>query len=163
MATATTITKGDIVSAAYVQSQVNALTAPATAEQTNLGLDMLDRMMTALPSQGITLPYILTKPPVATDQSGIPDYAEQAIILNLAIKILPLLGRQASVDLRADAKTSLDGLRDQEAPPVSTNPYMPIGAGGSRWAYSPVYQQGNFNVDSELGENIVTETNDPLN
>lgn len=102
-------------------------------EQIQRALRSLDAMMATWNGKGIRLGYPLPSSPDDSqlDQdSGIPDSANEAVFLNLAIRIAPGVGKQVSVDTRASAKAGYDVLLARAAfPPQQPSKTLPSGAG----------------------------------
>lgn len=66
---------------------------------------------------------------------GIPDIANEAIILNLAIKLAPSYGKQVMADTKQGAKTALNTVfaRFAEPIPMRLGHNTPLGAGNKPW------------------------------
>jgi len=103
-------------------------------EQEAGALLQLDAMMAAWNSVGIRIGYPLPSSPQNSDidaETGVPDAANQAIYLNLAVLIAPSIGKEASPATKALAKSSYDSLSSRTVTIVEmTLPTtMPIGQG----------------------------------
>jgi len=80
---------------------------------------------------------------------GIPDIANEAIILNLAIKLAPSYGKTPSPDTKAGARSALNTVFGRFAQPIPQR-YprdVPLGAGNKPW---------------RLGNPFVVYQNEPL-
>jgi hypothetical protein len=73
---------------------------------------------------------------LATDM-GIPDIANEAIILNLAIALAPSYGKTPSPDTKAGARMALNTVFARFAKPIPQRfPHdLPLGAGNKPWRY----------------------------
>lgn len=106
-------------------------------EQLEDGLRRLDSMMALWDGKGIRLGYALPSSPDASnidDDSGLPDTANEAVYLNLAIRLAPGYGKTISPDTRMLAKQAYDALLvDAAQPPAHAARSVPVGAGGKPW------------------------------
>lgn len=98
----------------------------------------LDAMMADWNGRGLRLGYPLPGSPESADldqETGVPDSASQAIILNLAVMLAPSYGKQSSPATMAAAKHSLDTLymRATRPPSLQMPGTMPLGAGNKAW------------------------------
>lgn len=97
----------------------------------------LDSMMATWNNSGIRLGYPIPSSQGSSDldqDSGVPDVANEAIFLNLAIRLAPSFGKQVSPDTRASAKTAYGELEAKAAFPMEMQlpGGMPLGAGYKR-------------------------------
>jgi len=99
----------------------------------------LDAMMAMWSGRGIKINYPIATDPENVDldtETDVPDYANEAIILNLAIKIAPSHGKSLSPDTKASAKDALNTVLNYAAKPMEMGfpEGMPRGAGyKNRW------------------------------
>ena len=109
-------------------------------EEFESALRSLDSMMAMWNGKGIRLGYLLPHTPDDSDidsLSGVPDYANEAIYLNLAIRLAPRYGKVISVDTKITAKQAYDVLMSRSVAPMP-QPMpntMPIGAGNKYWRH----------------------------
>jgi len=127
-------TKRQFITEAYSELGMADYVFDLSPEQMQSALRRLDAMMADWNGRGIRLNYILPSNPessVLDDETDVPDYANEAVILNLAIKIAPSHGKQVFPDTKAGAKNALNTVLNHAAMPreqeMPTN--MPLGAG----------------------------------
>ena len=85
-----------------------------------LALRRLDAMMAGWNARGIRLGYPLPSSPSdssLTEPTGVPDRANEAVILNLAILLAPGIGKTVSADTRIQARAALNTLLARAAMP----------------------------------------------
>jgi hypothetical protein len=101
----------------------------------------LDAMMAQWNAKGIRLGYPLPSNPDSTSldaDTEVPDAANEAIILNLGIRIAPGYGKSVSPDTKISAKaayTTLLGWTAQPTPEKQFPRTLPTGAGQKAWRY----------------------------
>lgn len=123
------------------------------------GVKNLERMMLAWDTKGISLGYISSSTPNPEQESGLADYTLQAVILNLSTQLGSILRLPSSPEIKGLAKSAYEDLTPL-SPPMTANPYMPLGAGGSPRGfgdYYDTYQSQDNNVTTETGVDIITE------
>ena len=106
----------------------------------------MDAMVAAWNAQGVRIGYPIPTNPENSDldsDSGVPDYANQAIILNLAILIAPSYGKSVSPDTKTNAKSSYSNMLIQLTQPseMQLHGSMPAGAGNRRGGEDNEYIQ----------------------
>jgi len=76
-----------------------------------------------------------------SQETNVPDSANEAIYTNLAIKIAPSFGKAVSIDTKMTAKQSLDTLMSRAAFPMEQQlpSTLPAGAGNKPWRYDDPY------------------------
>ena len=94
----------------------------------------LDSMMATWNNRGIRLGYALPSSPDSSelaDESGIPDWANEAVYLSLAVRIAPSFGKTPSVETKLAARTAFATLPNQAAfpPEQQFRNGLPAGAG----------------------------------
>ena len=109
-----------------------------TDEQLTSALRKLDAMIATWNAKGIRIGYPLPSSPEDSDidaETTVPDRANEAIFLNLAVRLAPSYGKQVSLDTKQNAKMSYDALLSYAAmPPEMQLPQgMPLGAGNKSW------------------------------
>jgi hypothetical protein len=89
---------------------------------------------------------------------GLPDIANEAVIMNLAIKIAPSFGKQVMPDTKQGAKMALNTVmaRFAEPIPMQLGQNTPLGAGNKPWRYGnpfvrPPVEYIDPNTDSTFG------------
>ena len=74
------------------------------------------------------------------DDSTLTSIDEDAIILNLAVKLATINAIAIGGTLLGDAKTAKDGRYQLTPTPMAATPFMPVGAGNQRWNSRVKYQ-----------------------
>ena len=100
-------TKGQLVDSAFEEIGYASYNFDLKPEQLQGALEKLDAMMARWSGKGLKLNYPLPGEKDGsslTDSSNLPDAANEAVYLNLAILIAPMVGKSASQDTRAGAK-----------------------------------------------------------
>jgi hypothetical protein len=126
-------TKRQFIVAAFEEMGMADYVFDMSAEQFYGPLRRLDAMMADWNAQGIRLGYPLPTNPddsVLADDTGVPDSANQAIILGLAVRLAPGVGKALSPDTKSLALTSYNTVLGIAMRPSSMRyPTMPSGAG----------------------------------
>ena len=148
------LTKGQLVSFALEEIGYAAYVYDLMPEQLDSVLRSLDAMMASWNANGIYVGYPLSDPQNSslTTNTGITDAANEAIYLNLAIRICSRFGKTASSELKQTAKAAYDSLIIWATTPqeMQFSRNLPTGAGNKPWmrvntsAY--VKQHDNLNV-----------------
>ncbi|MDB4278434.1 packaged DNA stabilization gp4 family protein [Deltaproteobacteria bacterium] len=115
----------------------------------------MDAMMGAWNAKGVRLGYPIPTSPDNSDlddSSGLPDSANEAVFLNLAIRLAPSYGKVVSVATRQFAKLSLDGLMGLSGVPAQLQPRQGTVAGAGHWN----------NRRGRLTNPFLSPPNDPL-
>ncbi len=104
-------------------------------------VDNLDEMMLSWEQDGVIIGYIHTDETAnPTDDSGIPDYSRQAVILNLACQMAMVLRMPVDQSMLSRASVAYKNLIPIEPPSMAANPYMPLGAGNNAYYNTPAFQ-----------------------
>jgi hypothetical protein len=98
----------------------------------------LDAMVASWNGKGIRLGYPLPSSPELADlstETDVPDYANEAIYTNLAVKLAPTVGKTVSMETKASAKAGYNLLLQNAAMPMEQQlpNTMPAGAGTKPW------------------------------
>lgn len=129
-------TKQQLIAQAFVEIGLGS-DFNVDADQLEDGLRRLDTMMATWNGKGIRLGYALPSSPDESDidaDSGLPDTANEAAYLNLAIRLAPSYGKTISPDTRTAAKQAYDVLLVDAAQPLQQQSKMlPRGAGNKPW------------------------------
>lgn len=109
-------------------------------EEAENALSELDSMMATWNARGIRLGYLLESNPDSSDldsDSGVPDYANEAIYLGLALRIGPDYGKAPSPVVQVAAKQAYDTLLSRSVfpTPQPMPNTMPIGAGNRSYGF----------------------------
>lgn len=131
-------TKRQFVTQAFEEIGLAAYVFDMNPEQLQSGLRRLDSMMATWNAKGIRLGYPLPSSPQDSDldeQTNVPDSSNEAIYLNLALRIAPSFGKIPSVDTKATAKAAYDNLLSIAAMPMEMQlpGTLPVGAGNKPW------------------------------
>jgi hypothetical protein len=126
-------TKREFIAAAYAEIGYANYQFDLQAEDLQLALRRLDAMMAEWNARGIRLGYPLPSSPSDSnldDPTGVPDRANEAIILNLAPRLAPGVGKAIHAQTLASAKAALNTLLAVAAMPAEMQlAALPRGAG----------------------------------
>lgn len=133
-------TKREFVVQAFSEIGLASYVYDLQPEQLQTALNRLDSMLATWNASGIRLGYPLPSSPSSSDldqDSAVPDAANEAIYLNLAIRIASSVGKTPPDDLRKNAKDAYDALMAQFAFPLERQlpRSFPAGAGNKPWRY----------------------------
>lgn len=130
-------TKRELILAAFEEIGLASYTYDLQADQIASAGNRLDAMMAEWDKRGIHLGYPITGPgTIDIDaQTGVPSWANQAVVTNLAIRVAPTYGRTVMPETRFAAKTAYNTvLAAMTSPPTQSMPdTMPAGAGNKPW------------------------------
>jgi hypothetical protein len=131
-------TKRQFIEAAFEEIGLAAYTFDLQPEQIESALRRLDAMMATWDNKGLKLSYPIPYNPENSnldDVTDVPVFANEAIILALAVRIAPSYGKQVSPDTKAAAKSAYDALMSLAAYPREKQlpQSMPAGAGYKNW------------------------------
>lgn len=136
-------TKRQFVLSAFEEIGIGSYNFDLSSEMLETGLKKLDAMMASWNAAGMRLSYPIPSNPNSgdlDDNSEVPDYANDAICLNLAIRLAPIFGKQIGTELRQNAKTSYNVMlaKNMDIPERQLSNTIPAGA-GNKWRrfYSP--------------------------
>lgn len=127
-------TKRQFVVAAFEELGLSDANYNLQDAQLNLALKRLDGMMATWNSKGLRLSYPLSSSPDESNldtDTTVPDKANEAIYLNLAIKIASSFGKMVSQELKVNARQAYKDLLSSNAYPLSERQLnnVPVGAG----------------------------------
>ena len=127
-------TKRQFTTAALEELGLASYVFDASPEQLQSALRRLDALMAEWNGMGIRLGYPLPSSPEDSDideETGVPDWANDAIICNLACRIAPSYGKQTLPATMASANSGLNGILARFAGPIEKQlpAGMPVGAG----------------------------------
>lgn len=159
-------TKGELAESALEEIGISAYEYDISPEQRQSTIRRLDMMMAEWNAKRILLSFPIAKSDASesTDDSNIPDWAWEAVVTNLAIRIAPSYGKQVSIETKAIAKDALNTLHSIFSKPKEMQlPSMPKGAGykDPTFRYTPVpedpyLKQVDESVDLAGGPTDVT-------
>lgn len=126
-------TKNQLIEHAFAEIGLAPDVFNVGPEQIQRALRSLDAMMATWNGKGIRLGYPLPSSPDDSDitqDSGIPDSANETVYTSLAIRIAPGVGKQVSVDTKTTAAAGYAVLLARAAfPPQQQSKTLPSGAG----------------------------------
>jgi hypothetical protein len=123
-------TKIQLVSMAFDELRINGITSSADSEDNVLALQSLEQLVSEL---NIDIGWRFEDQPDPNTMSGIPQYAESAIYMALAVRIAPRYGKDAGL-IRTQASAAMSALvaRVNKPRQVSYPTRMPMGLGNRR-------------------------------
>lgn len=123
------VTKKQLIIDAYATIGFSDYFYNEDAEQINFALRILDRMLGNWESEGVNIGYNFDADVQA--QSGIPQYAENAVVLNLCVMLANANGKQVPVDTKNDAIHAFSNMKLKfiSIPELKRNTLMPRGQG----------------------------------
>jgi len=143
-------TKRQFVNKAFGQIGYASYQYDLDPEQLQDAMTTMDSMVATWNAKGIRIGYPIPSSPENADldeETNVPDSANEAIYLNLAIRIGPSLGKMISPELKSAAKSAYMALLGNAAVPREqqiTN--LPRGAGTKYWVGGnddPMMQKAN--------------------
>ena len=152
-------TKRQLVEMAYEELGVSAaMDYGLTPEQVATGVNRLDAMMATLYQNGYRLGYALPSGYGASDpdqDSGIPNGANEAVYVSLAVRLAPTIGKMLSPQTIAAHRQAKNALAlYSDLPTVKRDPdASPAGQGNGRtgWPDDPFLDP---NYDDALSANL---------
>ena len=126
--------KRQFIEQAFNEAGLASYVFDLTPEQLQSALRQMDAMLATWNAKGIRISYPLPGSPEASNidaETTVPDSANEAIYLNLAVRIAPGFGRQLMPDTKASAKAAYDALLSIAAMPMEMQlpQGVPLGAG----------------------------------
>lgn len=124
--------KGELAQSALEELGVSGYDFDTSPDQLQTAIGRMDMMLAEWNIKGIRLGYPISKEENSEpgDDSNIPDWAWEAVITNLAIRLAPSYGKTVSLDTRAVAKNSFTTLCSNFSMPREMQfNSMPRGAG----------------------------------
>ncbi len=142
MATALTL-----INDALNDLEVKSAEVDLTTDEIATGIRYLNRLMVTFAAGGLNVGF--TKVVNQTDESGIPDWFEDAVVTHLAIRLAPSFGVQINpaIVVAAKAAISLATKRIVHLHPVALPSTMPIGSGNYQGDNTRFFLDG---TDDEL-------------
>lgn len=148
------MTKGELVQAALNEIGIAGREFDISPEDLEDGVRRLDSMMAMWSSKGIIVSYPFSNNSKSSDDSAVPDTAEEAVYTNLALRLAPSYGKQVSMETKVAAKMALNTLMSFSARPQERQlPLMPKGAGykNTTWPFTdPPEGQYLDEVDQDM-------------
>ena len=127
--------KADLIQGAYEQLRIWGVTRIPSPTETVLALKRLNGLLLHWENQNIYLGWNVGADN-PNDESGLPDWAQEAVFTNLALKLAPTFGKMATPDMKSEASETYNAIclscyANMEYPDT-----MPVGAGNQRYGYS---------------------------
>ncbi len=130
------MTKGELIGDAFAELGLAAHVYDLEPDEQQTALRRMDAMLSFWESRGIRIGYVQGADLGA--ESGLPQYAHEAVIAGLAMRLAPGFGKQISAQTAAIAKAGYDELLKRAAfPPEQQLKSLPAGA-GNRSDVAPV-------------------------
>lgn len=131
-------TKRQFVEAALEEIGLADYVFDLSPEQLQSAVRRMDSMLAAWNAIGIRIGYPLTSNPDDADLdaiTGVPDSANEAIILNLALRLSPSYGKAIALPTSAAARMAYNTLMSRAAMPAEQQfpSTLPVGAGQKSW------------------------------
>ena len=132
-------TKRQFITQAFEEIGLAAYVFDLTPEQLDSACRRLDAMVAGWNANGVRISYPLATSPGSTnidDDTHVPDFANEAIYLNLACRIGPSFGKVVSPETKLFASTAYSNLVGQTAEPtpeLQLPGAMPRGQGTKSW------------------------------
>lgn len=132
-------TKRQFITQAFEEIGLAAYVFDLTPEQLQSALRRMDAMIGGWNANGVRISYPLPSNPEdsALDaDSGVPDFANEAIYLGLAVRLAPSFGKTVSPETKAFADMAYSNMANQVAIPTPERQLpqtMPRGAGTKPW------------------------------
>lgn len=131
-------TKRQLIEEAFGELALAGYVFDLTPEEMQTALRRMDTMLATWDGKGIRLGYALTAGPDTSDldqPSGLPDAANEAVYLNLAIRLAAGFGKPLQASTLAAAKQAYDALITAAAMPTQQQlrDTLPRGAGNKPW------------------------------
>lgn len=131
-------TKRQIIEGAFAEIGMAAFVFDIEPEDLQSALRRLDSMMATWNGRGIRLGYSIPLIPTSSaldDDSNLPDWAIEATMINLGIRIAPSYGKAVAQESKVAARDAYNVLLSRAAmPPEMQMPaQLPAGAGNKPW------------------------------
>jgi hypothetical protein len=127
-------TKRQFVEGAFSEIGLGSYIFDSHPEKLQAALKSLDAMVATWNGKGIMIGYPLPSSPENSDldtETGVPDYANEAIIKNLAIRIAPSMGKTVMQDTKTAARQAYLTLLNKTTKIIEQQypGNLPVGAG----------------------------------
>ena len=155
-------TKRQFIEQAFEELGLASYVFDLTPEQLESARRRLDAMMAGWNANGIRIGYPIPSSPDdgdIDDDSGVPDFANEAIYTNLAARLAPTLGKVLAPETKQFADMSYNSLMNQTVMPIPEYKMpitMPRGSGTKPWR--------NFNNPFVYKENepVLAGSDEPI-
>jgi hypothetical protein len=123
-------TKKQVIKQAYEELGIASYEFDVSPEEMQTGLRILDLLMAEWNIHGIRVSYNSGDDIAA--QTGVPDWAVNALFLTLAVRLAPSLGKTPAPETKAAQKSAYNVLMAKMVMPTEITP---TGYGGSGYRY----------------------------
>lgn len=155
-------TKKQLIEKAFGELALAGYVYDLDPEQLEDALQSMDAMVAEWAGTGINLGYLLPGTPDESDinaDSGIPDSANRAVYLNLAVTLAAGKGKVLSVDTKAAAARGYHQILAAAARDIARNSpqwsTLPRGAGNKPWrGLGPFFHGLGEDLTTTAGDNI---------
>jgi len=148
-------TKRQFIEAAFDEIGIGSYQFDLAPEMLQLALKRLDSMMASWNAKGIRLAYPIASDPstsTISDDTSVPDSANEAIYTNLAVRLAPVFGKQIHPDTKQAAFTSYNAMiaKNTSIPTRQFEQTIPAGQGNKfRRNYSPLLIRPEDRLDTD--------------
>ena len=126
-------TKKQLIEHAFNELGLSSYTYDMVPDQYAIALSKLDAMLAMWTSTGMNLMYNLSDITSAdiSQNSGLPDWANEAVYLNLALKLAPSYGKIVSNEGKTNARVAYSMFLNKVVtiPQMQYDNFTPLGAG----------------------------------
>ncbi len=144
-------TKRQFVNQAYEEIGFASYQYDLQPEQLQSAMRKMDSMVATWYAKGIQLGYPIPSSPENSDldeETTVPDSANEAIYLNLAIRLAPSIGKMVMPETKLAAKAAYDAIAANAAVPNEQQiTGLPRGAGSKYWIDNGDPLLDNANTD----------------
>jgi P22 tail accessory factor len=123
-------TKKQVIKQAYEELGIASYEFDVSPEEMQTGLRILDLLMAEWNIHGIRVSYNSGDDIAA--QTGVPDWAVNALFLTLAVRLAPSLGKTPAAETKAAQKSAYSVLMAKMVAPTKISP-AGYGGSGSRY------------------------------
>lgn len=132
-------TKRDFIKQAFEEIGLASYVYDLTTDQLQSALRRLDAMIAGWNSNGVRIGYPLSDSPNSSNidaDTGVPDFACEAIYLGLAMRLAPAFGKTVSAETKQLADMAYNNMANQVSLPIMERQLpqtMPRGQGTKPW------------------------------
>jgi len=152
-------TKQQLISYAFNELGLSSYAYDMMPEQFEIALNKLDAMLALWNSTGVNIGYNLSNINTSNinQDSGIPDFMNEAVYLNLAIRLAPSFGKIVSTETKVSARQAYNQALNKLVKPVpmQRDYFTPAGAGNGN--NREVFLNAPNNEDLEISNSTKLE------
>ena len=158
-------TKKELIDEAFSEIGIAPYEYDVTSDEVQNALRRMDSMMAMWVRKGIQLRYPLPANPgasVISDPSNVPDWANEGVFLNLAVRIAPMFGRAPLRETKVNARMAYKSILSRFTPAMEMQypRTFPKGQGNKSWRYSDYnrfFRQNDAITEGNSGPILFTE------